>query len=270
MKKHPYARRTWIRSRLPWFLIKTGLASKGKDCESLNAKHHWYKKDDTHSACYHCEVIKEGELWKNLNSPLESRSIQNSLFKNLKFIAKNLIFEFQSDLIGNVITINRKSLRIDHEIQLEVSKFVNLNMTLKSNNYRKRAIKKYGLLDLELELHNIERSICTEPVKVLRNERVLTKEEYENQKELDDARDTMSFMLEDDIKSIKTGKIYLKIFAKAKGDFISHHDLFLQGETKRNGNPINKPDNPDNVRFEIVDACITNLPGIWFNKHFYL
>jgi hypothetical protein len=79
----------------------------------------------------------------------------------------------------------------------------------------------------------------------------------------------MIFLLEDDIKSIKAGKIYLKIFAKAKSGFVSHYDLFLKGETKRNGKPINNPKNPKDVEFEIVDACITNLPGVWFNKHFY-
>jgi len=268
MKKHPYARRTWLRSRLPWLLINIGLASKGKDCESLNAEHHWYKKDDSHNACYHCEIVKEGKHLNALNKDeLAPKNEHNSLFKNLKFIAGNLIFELQSDLIGNVIKVNRKSLRIDHEIQLEVSKFVNINMTLKSAKYRKKGIKKYGLLDLEFELHDFDKSVHKNPIEVLRTEQVLTEVEHENQKELEDARDTMSFMLEADIKRIKSAKIYLKIFAQAKGDFISQHDLFLKGGSKKEIRSIN---NTNNVEFEITDACITNLSGIWFNKHFYL
>lgn len=63
MKKHPYARRTWLRSHLPWFLINWGLASKGKDCKRVNAEHHWYKNDETYSACYHCEKGKKGKYW---------------------------------------------------------------------------------------------------------------------------------------------------------------------------------------------------------------
>lgn len=266
MKRHPYAIRTWFRSHLPWFLINIGLASKGKDCELVNAKHHWYKKDDVHSACYHCEIVKEGEFWKNLNTKLESKTIQNTLFKNLKFIAQNLIFEFQPDLIGKVLTINRKALRIDHEIQLEVKKLVNINMSLQSTSYRKKAIKKYGLLDLEFELYNISKHHCKNPFHTLRNEQIITKEEYENQKDLDDSRDTMSYILEEDIKSIKAGKIYLKIIAKAKNDFISQQDIFLKGGSKKD---IRSIKNKKKVDFEITDVCITNLPSIWFHKHFY-
>lgn len=63
-KKHPYARKTWIRRRLPWFLINLGFAAKGKDCEIVNAEHHWYNIDNETSGCYHCEVTKKGNHWQ--------------------------------------------------------------------------------------------------------------------------------------------------------------------------------------------------------------
>jgi hypothetical protein len=60
---HPYAWRTNLRIVLPspfgWWL------PKGKDCEERGAEHHWYNKDDENSACYHCNVIRPGQLWKN-------------------------------------------------------------------------------------------------------------------------------------------------------------------------------------------------------------
>lgn len=62
---HPYRWRTWLRASLPWFLINRGVAAKGEDCEKVGAKHWWYKSDDLHSACYHCNVVREGELWKD-------------------------------------------------------------------------------------------------------------------------------------------------------------------------------------------------------------
>mgnify|MGYP000742726629 CR=1 FL=1 len=62
-KKHLYAQRTWIRSRLPWFLINLGFATKGKDCEAVNAEHHWYNIDNKTSGCYHCEVTRKGKHW---------------------------------------------------------------------------------------------------------------------------------------------------------------------------------------------------------------
>ncbi len=58
-KGHPYAWRTRLRGRLPWFLIELGVARKGYDCQAVGARHHWYNIDDQWSGCYHCEVIRE-------------------------------------------------------------------------------------------------------------------------------------------------------------------------------------------------------------------
>ena len=61
--RHPYAWRTNLRVLLPrpicWWI------PKGKDCESHGAKHAWYNQDGEKSACYHCEVIHEGQRWRN-------------------------------------------------------------------------------------------------------------------------------------------------------------------------------------------------------------
>jgi hypothetical protein len=40
------------------------LFDKGRDCEAAGGEHHWYNTDDKHSACYYCQVIREGQLWK--------------------------------------------------------------------------------------------------------------------------------------------------------------------------------------------------------------
>jgi hypothetical protein len=71
-KGHPYAWRTRLRRRLPWFLIDLGVAQKGRDCESVGARHHWYNIDNEHSGCYHCEVIREGRWWKDAVSAGEA------------------------------------------------------------------------------------------------------------------------------------------------------------------------------------------------------
>ncbi len=59
-----YRFRTFIRSKLPWFLINLGVASKGIDCEKKGGKHEWYKSDNGLSGCYHCEVERKGRLWE--------------------------------------------------------------------------------------------------------------------------------------------------------------------------------------------------------------
>ena len=65
MKKQPFRLRTKIRVYLPWFLIDIGLASKGKNCESVGGNHEWYNIDNQYSGCNHCEVTQKGKLWKN-------------------------------------------------------------------------------------------------------------------------------------------------------------------------------------------------------------
>jgi hypothetical protein len=62
-KGHPFAWRTRLRERLPWFLINFGLADKGDDCERVGASHHWYSIDGQQSGCYHCKVVRPGKLW---------------------------------------------------------------------------------------------------------------------------------------------------------------------------------------------------------------
>ena len=34
------------------------------DCEAIGEMHRWHNLDDVRSACYHCKVIREGQLWK--------------------------------------------------------------------------------------------------------------------------------------------------------------------------------------------------------------
>ncbi len=61
---HPYAWRTWLRGRLPWFLIDLGFAGKGRNCDTVGAWHRWYNEDNINSACYHCRQIRPGRLWE--------------------------------------------------------------------------------------------------------------------------------------------------------------------------------------------------------------
>lgn len=62
---HPFAIRTWLRGRLPYFLVNLGVSPKGRDCEAVGASHLWYNNDDVSSACYHCEVVRPGRLWES-------------------------------------------------------------------------------------------------------------------------------------------------------------------------------------------------------------
>jgi hypothetical protein len=67
-QRHPYAWRTRLREHLPWFLIDLGFLPKGKDCEAVGGEHQWYNVDNARSACYHCEIVRGGQLWLNRSS----------------------------------------------------------------------------------------------------------------------------------------------------------------------------------------------------------
>jgi hypothetical protein len=58
---HPFRWRTLCRMFLPHPLSR--LFPKGLDCERVHAEHHWYNIDGSHSACYHCSVVRSGQLW---------------------------------------------------------------------------------------------------------------------------------------------------------------------------------------------------------------
>lgn len=191
-----------------------------------------------------------------------------SLHGNIKFIAENLIFEQEEDLIGKTIRINRKSFRIEQQIHAEISQLCSYDMILNKNSSRKLALKRYGFLDLEFELTKLQMQKCNAPFKILRNEKVIAKNESQNAAWREDSVDMMNFMLEKDIEKIKDNKLYLKIFAQSIGDFKSIYRHLSKPE-HRIIKEIRYQKNQTKVDFEIIDACITNLSGIWFNKHFY-
>lgn len=60
---HPHRWRTWLRTRLPRFLVALGIAAKGRDCERVGGWHRWYDKDGKSSGCHHCEVVRPGQWW---------------------------------------------------------------------------------------------------------------------------------------------------------------------------------------------------------------
>jgi len=74
---HPHALRTWVRGRLPWFLIRLGFAGFGKDCAALGAQHNWYGVSEGRSRCIFCGTEREGELWRS--SPYRSAVVWHDL-----------------------------------------------------------------------------------------------------------------------------------------------------------------------------------------------
>jgi hypothetical protein len=39
-------------------------AMKVEDCETVVVTHEWYNIDDVSSGCYHCNVVRAGQLWR--------------------------------------------------------------------------------------------------------------------------------------------------------------------------------------------------------------
>lgn len=72
--KQRYRWRTCLRRYIPWFLIDLGLLGKGPDCESAGGAHQWYNIDNEKAGCYHCHLVREGQLWKEPAKPANSNS----------------------------------------------------------------------------------------------------------------------------------------------------------------------------------------------------
>jgi hypothetical protein len=70
---HPHRWRTWLRGRLPWALIDRGIAAKAEDCGCAGGEHYWYNVDGRRSGCYHCTVVRDGQLWKAVLPDAETR-----------------------------------------------------------------------------------------------------------------------------------------------------------------------------------------------------
>lgn len=60
---NPYNIRTWLRSVAPDFA--SGMFPKGHDCEARGSSHRWYNIDGLASGCYHCCVVRPGQLWRD-------------------------------------------------------------------------------------------------------------------------------------------------------------------------------------------------------------
>ena len=65
------------RGRLPWFLIRLGVADFGRDCDALEASHYWCNVDDAHSLCIFCGSEREGQLWRT--SPYRGARVWHDL-----------------------------------------------------------------------------------------------------------------------------------------------------------------------------------------------
>jgi len=61
-----YRWRTNLRSKMPWCL--NWLFGKGEDCEAAGGSHQWYNIDNENSGCYHCQLVREGQLWRKPHS----------------------------------------------------------------------------------------------------------------------------------------------------------------------------------------------------------
>jgi len=53
-----------IRTKLPSFVIDLGVVPNGKDSARVGGEHWWYNRDGVTSGCYHCEIVRPGQLWK--------------------------------------------------------------------------------------------------------------------------------------------------------------------------------------------------------------
>lgn len=215
--------------------------------------------------CVFCSIDRSGGSVFVDVIPLEIYMATNKL---LLEVARGLRYQHLPELVGSEITIDslssifvtladttqqRCSLVMD-----DPSDVAELNRALAG------PIGKYGLIDFEYPCHTKIESAKTDNVRLLREFGFLPKSDAESDK---------LFLIDDDpeccIREIQGGisqnQTWLKLFFNTTSP--EFHKLDFKTRFKQAASPelIEFP-----LDFRCTDACLTNAPFIWFNRHFYM
>ena len=141
-----------------------------------------------------------------------------------------------------------------------------LSIAIREGQNIKAVVDKYGFLDLEFDIFEGSFPNCSNPFEVLRSEGIIQESQTTTEKEAIEEREMLQLFLEDDVKGMLDQRPILKVFARAAEDF----DEWKAMKYRKNLLGKLKMVELKSLEFTIVDACITNFPGVWISKYFYM
>lgn len=189
-----------------------------------------------------------------------------SLIRQIKFLAQNVVYQDYPELIGKRISIDIQDSHLKETLIDKIQELSDKKIYELVNDNIKGLIDKYGFLDLNFSLADFSYEQNENPIDILKKQGIFQRHSDLDDEEREKERDVLSIILEPEIEKLKENKCYLKIFASASDDPRDWKKI----RYRKNLFGKYKKRNLRNVHFTIADACITNMKGIWMNKHFYL
>lgn len=190
-----------------------------------------------------------------------------SLFRLLRKINHSLKCVAVSEAIGMeiLIDISKDEQFTGNELKKLVEEQFALKVKCIKNSNLKGTIAKYGIVDLNLELEKCDELHSKGGLQLLRENGWATEENDEQFKE-----EALEF-LQDMLKEIEEGKIYLKVYATSihQKKKWPQEKSYLMKQLLSGGSLQPRPEDRIQV-FKIRDMCYTNYSGIWLWKYFYM
>ncbi|MEN0051739.1 MAG: hypothetical protein AAF806_32035 [Bacteroidota bacterium] len=185
--------------------------------------------------------------------------ILRSLNQKLKY---QPILEYEDTEVIVDIAKDKEELLNDFKQLIET----NLKVNIKSikENFVKKTIAKYGLIDLSFEVDKKEWYLHNNGLQILRENAWIDKEIDEEFRE-----EGLNF-LQDLLDEMKQNKCYLKVFARSalERDWIKEK-YYLLSQMMRGEKITPRPEDQLQL-FKIKDICFCNCSSIWLHKYFYL
>ncbi|MEZ4669182.1 MAG: hypothetical protein R3E39_14845 [Anaerolineae bacterium] len=176
-----------------------------------------------------------------------------SRFHLVKQIVRGVKYRELSAYIGQTVLINSvESIEADLRDAIIPRLSVNCSLLSKERRFVEVALAKYGLVDLEFQVNeSYFESDFTTGIQVLKSNRFFTTDNFDDPEIADFSRVVLEMCVEELGNSMNWVKLFLKTIDQQESRLKFDRNILPQ-------------------TFVIVDACATNMPSIWLNKHFYL
>ena len=199
-------------------------------------------------------------MW-NLQSPVAQKDEMDKNFSLLLNVARSLRYRTFEPIIGHELMVKRSDL-IPSESEALVGRFLDgCSFSSPEQGDLDGQIARYGLLDLCFQASRtlLEKGDTT-GIPLLKELGFI-----EDGISTETEEDCALYCLEELLNGVRKNEAYVMLFLQVSqvgcedGTLWQHRDMF-HGTCKL----------PFPMVFTVEDACISNSPFVWMNKHFYV
>ena len=199
-------------------------------------------------------------MW-NLQSPVAQKDEMDKNFSLLLNVARSLRYRTFEPIIGHELIVKRSDL-IPSESEALVGRFLDgCSFSSPEQGCLDGQIARYGLLDLRFQASTtlLEKGYKT-GIPLLKELGFIEDGTSSVAEE-----DCVLYCLEELLYGTRKNETYLMLFLQTSQVHCADGILLQQNDMPRRAcNP------PFPMVFTVEDACISNSPFVWMNKHFYV